>query len=520
MQQGITHFFRRSENGDKNSVNLGWRLQMHLCVLVVVLLSLAVALIVALDLYSPQKTAATALSLQMDRQEKRLTDYFRHTAALGIHFSRQVAQELDQTLADEKATFAEARNNRALIAKLETSVYTLVYNTLRIADCSGAFVIFDTTVNSALPNAEENRSGLYLKLANINTSKPVSPEVLLARGIHEIGHNNGHIFHNKWELEFTVSRIPFYHRVLENASRNPIDCYYYSSAVEFNGTWERLILLLVPIVGEKGQVYGVCGLEINNIFFKLYHAEAGSLFDQVAGIVARKQGNAILAHTGLEFGTQEGYFAGLGLNTLTITPGENTNLYRLNSDNEHRGAEFVGLDRPLALSPLSDRETTPWVSTCLVPREEYDLMLYFSYLKLILFCVGFFALALLATCFIRQRYNVPILRGLDAIRHGTLQKTYINEIDDLMEFLATNDSPQDVDMSVFYAFRKNIKALSRAETAVFNLYMEGYSAPKIAEMLHVSINTIKSHNKSIYKKLNISSRKELMVYAQLMKTLG
>lgn len=31
------------------------------------------------------------------------------------------------------------------------------------------------------------------------------------------------------------------------------------------------------------------------------------------------------------------------------------------------------------------------------------------------------------------------------------------------------------------------------------------------------MNTIKTHNKRIYMKLNVTSRKELMVYAQMMR---
>ncbi|HHT71892.1 MAG TPA: hypothetical protein GX016_10085, partial [Firmicutes bacterium] len=33
----------------------------------------------------------------------------------------------------------------------------------------------------------------------------------------------------------------------------------------------------------------------------------------------------------------------------------------------------------------------------------------------------------------------------------------------------------------------------------------------------LSINTIKTHNRRIYMKLNVTSRKELMVYIQLME---
>ncbi|HHW98320.1 MAG TPA: helix-turn-helix transcriptional regulator, partial [Firmicutes bacterium] len=59
--------------------------------------------------------------------------------------------------------------------------------------------------------------------------------------------------------------------------------------------------------------------------------------------------------------------------------------------------------------------------------------------------------------------------------------------------------------------------LSPAEKAVFDLYVEGYKAKEIAAILCLSINTIKTHNRRIYMKLNVSSRKELMVYVNMMK---
>ena len=40
---------------------------------------------------------------------------------------------------------------------------------------------------------------------------------------------------------------------------------------------------------------------------------------------------------------------------------------------------------------------------------------------------------------------------------------------------------------------------------------------EIAEILCLSINTIKTHNRRIYMKLNVTSRKELMVYIQMME---
>ena len=73
---------------------------------------------------------------------------------------------------------------------------------------------------------------------------------------------------------------------------------------------------------------------------------------------------------------------------------------------------------------------------------------------------------------------------------------------------------------MFKEFLKNIETLSPAERTVFDLYMEGYTGKEIAEKLYLSINTIKTHNKRIYEKMNVSSRNELMLYFRMMKEIN
>ena len=70
-------------------------------------------------------------------------------------------------------------------------------------------------------------------------------------------------------------------------------------------------------------------------------------------------------------------------------------------------------------------------------------------------------------------------------------------------------------MTGFITFKNNIDTLSNAERAVFDLYLEGYSSQEVADKLFISINTVKSHNRRIYKKLDISSKKELMLFAKM-----
>lgn len=57
------------------------------------------------------------------------------------------------------------------------------------------------------------------------------------------------------------------------------------------------------------------------------------------------------------------------------------------------------------------------------------------------------------------------------------------------------------------------KSLSRKEKEVIALVMNGFSDKEIAVRLFISINTVKTHIKHIYEKLEINGRKELLKLA-------
>jgi len=115
-------------------------------------------------------------------------------------------------------------------------------------------------------------------------------------------------------------------------------------------------------------------------------------------------------------------------------------------------------------------------------------------------------------------------------------KSQIKELDDLLKFMRSQlnephiagngvqerdneNTEKPSEFSTEYMlnnFVENTKKLSRAEADVFNLYLEGYTAEEIALMLSLSINTIKTHNRRIFAKLNVSSRKELLTWVQVL----
>lgn len=64
-------------------------------------------------------------------------------------------------------------------------------------------------------------------------------------------------------------------------------------------------------------------------------------------------------------------------------------------------------------------------------------------------------------------------------------------------------------------FLTGLKQLTPIEKAIFNLYMDGKSAAEILEIMTIKQTTLKYHNRNIYSKLGVSSKKQLLNYAAL-----
>ena len=58
-------------------------------------------------------------------------------------------------------------------------------------------------------------------------------------------------------------------------------------------------------------------------------------------------------------------------------------------------------------------------------------------------------------------------------------------------------------------FRQGITALTQTEKLIYDLYIEGKSTKEVLDEMNIKENTLKYHNKNIYGKLGVGSRKEL-----------
>ena len=73
---------------------------------------------------------------------------------------------------------------------------------------------------------------------------------------------------------------------------------------------------------------------------------------------------------------------------------------------------------------------------------------------------------------------------------------------------------------MFQSFAEKAKTLSSAERRILNYYIDGHDIAEIPDLAFISIHTVKKHNRSIYQKLEIASRDELMLYIELFRCCG
>ena len=67
------------------------------------------------------------------------------------------------------------------------------------------------------------------------------------------------------------------------------------------------------------------------------------------------------------------------------------------------------------------------------------------------------------------------------------------------------------------AFAGKVRTLSSAERRILDFYIEGHDTADIPDLAFISIHTVKKHNHSIYQKLGVASRDELLLYIELFR---
>ena len=511
------------------------------------------------------------LSTQLDYYEIQLKNHCEQLAADGISLSNTLSAQIEAFLKQKSLAFSAMSDRQTLIHQLESLLCDALLPAVQEADNSGVFFLLDMIANSALSDAETSRSGVYLRASGRAHGRSIN----LFRGSSQLAQEKKISVHNKWKLEFDTNIFPDYDTIREHAVFPPESSYYFTKVLRLPGTWEQIRLLTVPIFGEDGSYYGICGFEVSqNLFKELFQQPSAlehlSVFTcSVPETDRTARGNGwdgarLDPQSGMTAGTTGGYYTDIKevLTVQKLSPGLASRLNFFNSRDPFAASgsgsllklkgtsdSFVGMCRTLRLSPLGSSLT----AVVCIPEYDYTHLRTQNTVNMLLIVLLLLLLGTCACVFFSRRFVQPILRSMEAIRRKERdwQKSHITEIDDLMDFLADADRRQDaaladaqneinalrraaantaadpsalrqeplpaVDPERLQFFLDSLETLSPAERRVFDLYVEGYKAAQIADQLCLSINTVKTHNAHIYEKLAVSSRKELLLYIRHMQ---
>ena len=176
---------------------------------------------------------------------------------------------------------------------------------------------------------------------------------------------------------------------------------------------------------------------------------------------------------------------------------------------------------------------TPMILT-LLPEDSYHQA---SFRNRQLWYAGtllFLILILLLAGGVSGRFSAPIVRSLKAMQLETPGgdgqsagiRSGISEIDALVSFLQsrsqelkTSDLPPEIE-TMLQEFKERVTRLTPAELHIFQMFIEGCDVQTAAERSFVSVATVRKHNTSINRKLEVSNREELMVYVDLFRRCG
>lgn len=505
----------------KNRIKYSMRIRLFVLLLVLVITMLTGLFIIFLITgninIGLKDSEEFILNNHTDVSEK-MKKYYENIAAEVLSFSKIVSLDIESKLADKQLNINDLTNNPHLLEDVISNELNHVLLYLNKSKSSGAFIIMNATVNDKLPDSENSKAGIYLKNLEPNIVHSTSPTIYMLMGNPNIAYNNNIPLHPNWKMEFNIKNSPYYNIPL-NFSSNEIKTpklYYWSSCFTLPGTYEEIMTCTAPLKDSNGNVFGICGLDISSMLFKLSFMPDKDMFERTFSMLSPVSGNMIKAEQAL---IAADYTARNILNEEDINISDNKRKLYLY---ENGDKSFLGYHDFIKLYPEDSLfSKDKWILSIMVPENDVNSYALKTNLRLLAVCFILMSSGVLISFIISKYYIKPIHNAINIIKQNpsTGTKTNIPEFDDLIECISAKEET-DPDSLILNEFLSNLRTLSPSERAVFNLYAENNTAKEIAEKLFLSINTIKTHTKRIYAKLNIKSKDELLLYVEILKESG
>ena len=520
------------------------RLFLYMGTLAALLITvLVVSLLVLGQLKSPRAETKKTLTFQMEAFRTDMASLWRNVSVMGSHLSGDMTAILAEQAADVSSLSGDADGIRAL----EDAMLEPLCQYVRQADCSGAFVL----LNASMREGSGLRSGLYVQRSNAEHA--TAGELLLYRGLAGVGKAHGVMPHRKWAQEFDLAAFPGLAEHLDAASAPVERSCRTTEVITLPNTSEQTILLTVPMIGEDGTVYGLCGFSVNQTYFSAHHAQPSG-FSSLACVLSG--GGEELDISGSLLTYPVGGFCAVPDILL-----EEKSLRGGLTAFVGPDAAFVGLSESFR---ASDWDTEPHTLTVMIPKEDYDRLLLENGLRtgaLLVLLVSFGAVCCL---FYTRRYLRPILQDLDSLKEDSGgQMTFdelmpisrkmqahertitdlearrqdaqdraerlLSEKEDLRERMETAKADAEkmaqkrkgeIDPEVYQLFLTAYQKLNADERVIINDMADGVSVQAMAERLGKKPSTVYSYRRDIYARVGIlgpDKLRQLRVLVTLMR---
>jgi DNA-binding CsgD family transcriptional regulator len=506
------------------------RLLAFFALFAVLVLSAFTVLVLAFDL-AGGKAVGLFFENEIAHVSKSMETDFGRLSLHGVALAEELAGKAGAYFAAHGIAASDLPARPELLEGLLSAQAESLTNVMDKDQCSGAFVLLDATANPSGENAAHSRSGVFLKKTAVNIRDPASVKIHYLRGPASIARANGFDLMGQWMMEFDIGGEPFFGRVVNTAREHPelalSRLYYWSQRVVLKKNSEAGLLLCVPLISGDGAVFGLCGIEVSDRLFKHLYSPGDEKYAGAFAVLAPSGDSLLSIDRGLAAGSY--YLTGKHMEEPFFVSERRDGFSSCVSGEGAFGGKLSPIRLYPADSPYAGEE---WMAGVLLGAAALEGAQAGYRLAFLYVAAAVLLLSLILSALASRRYLRPVTDGFDAIKRGLYGRgtnEYL-EINDLMEFLAAREESAGgaehafsslAEVAPSYgAFLKNVNTLSKAERGVFELYLQGCTAQQIAGRLRLSINTIKTHNRRIFAKLNVSTRKELLVYINMMKEMN
>ena len=518
-------------------------------------ISLILAFALLLSLFGITGKEAKAVKRHIDTELSIVTDKinedFGRLSLGGITIAEDLADRSEDFFDAHGISPNELRDRPDLIEPLLSEYVNTLIATVNNRYCGGAFVMLDATITD---NFDTAKAGMFIKKTQPTATDAVGVQLHYLRGPAAIARDNGIMLLGQWKMEFDITEQAFFTQVMDTAGAHPdlplSRLYYWSGRVVLKGNSEAGFLLCVPLRTSEGEVFGLCGVEVSDRMFKSLYTPEGGSFENIFTVMAPICESGLCTSKGLVAGNT--YLTGTRWEFDLADEESHEGFHHYSGGEELYGGKTAGLHLYPTGSPYAQQE---WACSILMPKNILHTAVkgstsYFTYTIIVLLVIS-----ILASVVISRHYLRPVKQAFDRIKSNAYTDNdghdLYSEISDLFDFLSQKDREHDtalqqkqqqmdelqgehqkaqteisrlaysrkteVDPDNYRAFLRNIRTLTPTEQIVFDLYLDGKSAKEIMAVLNIKETTLKYHNRNIYDKLGVTSRKELLRYAALMR---